>query len=96
MRRREGERRRLTAVAVAISWIALACSSRYRLGLLESDEPVSAGGASSVAEGGQASEGSGAAKGGGGAANPGHGQAGDGSAGDAAPPRLPPDVFVAH
>lgn len=91
--RHEGERRALGAVAMATLLLAFACSSRHRLGRLESDESTCEGGSRSVGNGGQAS---GAATGGVGAASHAPGQAGEDTGGDAATPRLPPDVFVAH
>lgn len=94
--RHEGERRALGAIAVAVVSMAFACSSRHRLGRLESDEPACVGGAGSVADAGTASAGNEGSMAGNGAASHPQGQAGEGSAGESSTPRLPPDVFVAH
>jgi hypothetical protein len=95
--------RRLGAVAVGAVLVAFACSSRHRLGRLEGDDAVGAGG-SGNASGAGASTSTGA-NGGTGAANNGHGHAGDsptggtagdGWAGDNATLRPEPGVFVAQ
>lgn len=96
---RQGYRLALRAALVAGAWVVFACSSRHRLGRLDSDTS-GAGGSRGTAECGTAAcAGAGHASGGYGTAADGamvDGAAGDGAAGGDAIPHPPPGEFVAH